>query len=322
VAHQYRQLLARTDGPPGSTWGLFGEKDEIGTLNLITPDVIRRAARLARRGQVFNLDYPINAFDPPTAASRRVAAHRMFQTNSDQRDDFYDSFYPQATSQIDGLRHQRHALHGFYNGTPDDEVAAGTAALGIARWAERGIVGRGLLVDIDRFVQHREHRSLDHRAGESISIDAVQAAIEHQGCEVHVGDILLLHTGWTRYFFNDLSDDERRWFHTDVRSAGLRQSRDTLAWLWDHGVATVAADNVAVEAIPAAPDSPFHSQTSQGLMHQELIALLGLALGELWNLDELARDCDEDGVYEVFLCAKPLNLVGGVGSPANAIAIK
>ena len=44
--------------------------------------------------------------------------------------------------------------------------------------------------------------------------------------------------------------------------------------------------------------------------------------GEFWDLDALAADCAADGVYEFFLTATPLNLEGGVGSPANAVAVK
>jgi hypothetical protein len=58
------------------------------------------------------------------------------------------------------------------------------------------------------------------------------------------------------------------------------------------------------------------------MMHRPLIALLGLLLGECWKLDELAAACAADGKYEFLLTAKPLNLIGGVGSPANALAVK
>ena len=105
-------------------------------------------------------------------------------------------------------------------------------------------------------------------------------------------------------------------------SPGLVQSHETLAWLWDHRVALIACDNIAVEVTPAVSDSPFDPREAGGLMHQELIALLGFALGELWRLTELAEDCARDGTYEFLVVCKPLNLVGGVGSPANAVAIK
>jgi kynurenine formamidase len=103
-----------------------------------------------------------------------------------------------------------------------------------------------------------------------------------------------------------------------------------IAWLWDSHVAVVASDNMAVEALPPLTSSPFVSAAEAGgevgphtgLMHRALIPLLGMALGELWSLDALADDCAADGVWEAMVVAAPLRVVGGVGSPANAVAIK
>src|SRR5688500_6801253 len=94
-----------------------------------------------------------------------------------------------------------------------------------------------------------------------------------------------------------------------------------LAWLWDNHCSVIATDTVAVEVIPSRESSPFDDNVMQ-MMHPEMIALLGMWLGELWKLDALAADCVADGVYECMVVAKPLNLVGGVGSPPNATAIK
>jgi hypothetical protein len=57
------------------------------------------------------------------------------------------------------------------------------------------------------------------------------------------------------------------------------------------------------------------------MLHRVLIPLLGLTIGELWDLDELAEACNERGAYDFLLTAEPLNMTGGVGSPANALAI-
>jgi hypothetical protein len=93
----------------------------------------------------------------------------------------------------------------------------------------------------------------------------------------------------------------------------------------------VASDNARVEANPVNPDSgfvvpgeevPARGPSHNGMLHRPLIALLGLLLGECWKLDELAEACPADGKYEFLLTAKPLNLIGGVGSPANALAVK
>ena len=319
VVPPYAALKARTDVPSGSAWGLFGSDDELGTINLLTADRVREAAHSVRSGRTFSLDWPVNAFDPPTSAARRPAVHTIFAKQPNSRDDYLDSFYLQGSSQLDGLRHQRHAEHGFYNGRTDALIRPGTETLGIQKWADHGIVGRGVLLDVDAFV--RAHRgALDHAAGEAFDVALLDQVAAAEGVVLRKGDILMIHTGWSRFYIDDLDFSGRAALAKDMHSAGLRQSVETIEWLWDHHVAAIAADNVAVECVPAVPESPFES--SQRLMHSELIALLGLCVGELWRLDELAADCANDRIYECMVVSVPLNLVGGVGSPSNAVAIK
>lgn len=319
VVPPYAALKARTDVPSGSAWGLFGPDDELGTINLLTADRVRKAAHSVRSGRTFSLDWPVNAFDPPTSAARRPAVHTIFAKQPNSRDDYLDSFYLQGSSQLDGLRHQRHAEHGFYNGRTDALIRPGTETLGIQKWADHGIVGRGVLLDVDAFV--RAHRgALDHAAGEAFDVALLDQVAAAEGVVLREGDILMIHTGWSRFYIDDLDFSGRAALAKDMHSSGLRQSVETIEWLWDHHVAAIAADNVAVECVPAVPESPFES--SQRLMHSELIALLGLCVGELWRLDELAADCANDRIYECMVVSVPLNLVGGVGSPSNAVAIK
>jgi kynurenine formamidase len=110
----------------------------------------------------------------------------------------------------------------------------------------------------------------------------------------------------------------------------LDQQASTLRWLWDHRVPLIATDNLAVENIPVTPNETYLTQEERdsgvrspytGMLHRQLIPLLGIALGELWFLDDLAAECRSTGRWDFMLVAKPLNLVGGVGSPANAVAI-
>lgn len=317
----YRELLSRRDAPPGSAWGCFGSNDDLGTINALSPERVLDGVRLVRRGDVFNLDYPINAFGAGLHRARRPARHRMFSSAPQSRDDFLESFYLQGSSHIDGLRHRRHLDHGFYDGAPDDTVAEGTDRLGIHHWAEHGIVGRAVLLDVDRLLRERRG-SLDHGHGEAFSADLLDDAARAQEVELRQGDIVLIHTGWARFYLDTLADGRAPAAGDVVASSGLIQSHRTLEWFWDQGLAFVASDNMAVEAVPAVPESPFDQRDGGGLMHQELIALLGIALGEMWRLSDLALDCERDGVYECLVVSKPLNLVGGIGSPANAIAIK
>ncbi|MGC4109310.1 MAG: cyclase family protein [Nocardioides sp.] len=323
----YAELLQRTDAPPGSAWGLFGDQDELGTLNRLTPEIIAGAARLVRRGTVFNLDLPIHAFDPPIT-HRTAARHEIFSHAPYHRDDRLDGLYLQGTSQIDGLRHFRHPAHGFYNGVTDEAIVEGRPELGVNRMAERGIVGRGVLLDV---ASHRASSSepVDQTAPSALGVADLEAARAAQGVTLAEGDILLVRTGWVEYVAG-AGAQERAAIAAEPVSPGLEQSHEMVGWLWDHGVSMVASDNLGVEVMPPVPRSAFRADPSLsalqgrhiGMAHPVLLALLGMPLGELWQLDALAADCREDGVWEFLLMASPLNLTGGVGSPANALAVK
>jgi kynurenine formamidase len=317
----YAELLERQDAPPGSSWGLFGPGDHLGTLNLLDEEQAQAAAALVRTGTAFNLDYEVNAFSPPVSPNRRAAQHTMFSRHDGcVRDDRLDEFYLQVSSQIDGLRHHRHPVHGFYGGVGDESVEVGSPALGIQHAAVKGIVGRGVLLDVARHLA-ASGQPLDLRVAEAISAETLDEVAEAQSVELRAGDILLIHTGWARHATEVLTPDERADLSSNRQFCGLEQSRETLAWIWDHHVSLVASDTVAVEVMPSVPSSPFHDNVGR-MMHPDLIALLGVHLGELWKLDELADHCDADRTYEFMVTAKPLNLLGGVGSPPNAMAIK
>ncbi|WP_296604333.1 cyclase family protein [Nocardioides sp.] len=326
----YAELKARTDGPPGSSWGVFGTDDQLGTMNFLTAEHAVEATRLVRSGRIFNLDYAVNAFRPAPSGTRPAAQHHIFANNPNHRDDWLDSFYLQSSSQIDALRHIRHPRHGFYGGAADDDIAVGAPSLGIQLLAEKGIVGRGVLLDLGRHFERRG-TPIDLASNQMFTPADLEDAAAAQGLELRSGDILLLRTGWAAYYIETLSDSERAAFSTRIRHPGLAQSEEMIAWLWDRQLAMVASDDSGVEAHPVDPDSglvdpdepaPERGVLHNGMMHRPLIALLGLSLGELWNLEALADDCARDGVFEFLLTAKPLNLVGGVGSPPNAMAIK
>lgn len=317
----YSSLGGRDGIPPGSTWGRFGDDDELGMVNLLGPQQVLNGVACVVDGIAFNLDHPLDAFDPPVSRVRKLLRQEIYQNHRDHRDEFIDRLYPQVSSHIDGLRHRRHEKHGYYNGVPDEAVVVGSARLGIQRWAARGIAGRGVLLDLVSHVE-RQGRSLDHREAAAITVDTLDAILEEQEVVMQPGDMVLIRTGWARFYLEGVGADERARIAHHPVSSGLAQSRDTLRWLWERQVPLVAADNLAVEVIPPDPSSPFESDVDGGLMHPEMIALVGLALGELWDLDALAHACAQDGRYAFLLVVKPWNLPGGVGSPANALAIR
>lgn len=326
----YRQLLERRDGPPGSSWGLFGSGDQLGTLNLLRLGDLREAAAEVRAGQAYSLDLRHDAIAPSLAPTRQPLVHTIFQRTPFHRDEWVDRFYPQYGSQVDGLRHIAHPDYGFYNGNDPAAFRPGTDDLSIHHMAGLPIAGRGVLIDVARYLE-AAGTLLDHRAGEPVPIDVVEAALRHQGTTVIPGDLLLIRFGWLDYYRHRASPGWRENLSRDQRHTGLAQSHDAVEWLWDHRISLVAADNFALEAWPAPPDSPFLSAAERkgatgdphrGIMHRSLIGLLGMPIGELWDLDALAAACAADTRWTFLLTIALLPLAGGVGAPANATALR
>ncbi|MCW2879493.1 MAG: hypothetical protein JWQ95_3593 [Sphaerisporangium sp.] len=295
-------MMKYTDLPGGDAKGVFGQDDVLGTLNLQTADAVRHAAGLVRTGEVFSLNAPLNWPDPPLF-NRQAVRHTVYRTDMGNRDDFLDGFYPQASSQWDGFLHITDPETGSYNHLPPDR-------LGIESWAARGIVGRGVLLDVDRYLRGQD-RPLHWRKSTKITVEDLEATRASAGVEKRRGDIVLIRTGWVTSY-NAASEAERQAVRTDPESPGLAGGEAMAEYLWDWGVSAIAADNIGLEPLPLEAD----------LLHFKLLCRLGMPIGELWWLDELAEHSLHDGRYEHLLVSAPLNLTGGVGSPANALALK
>jgi kynurenine formamidase len=326
----YRDLPVRPGAPPHSAWGVFGDDDQLGTLNLLTAERVLRAASLVRKGAVFPLDWDLEKPAPPMF-DRQPLRHTIAHMG-EGTDDRYDSFYPQASSQWDALSHIGHPEHGFYNGCRREDITGRPGSRnGIDNAARHGIVGRFVLADIERHRRALGGR-LDVTDGEAISVDELDAVLAREGVALETGDILLLRFGWISWW-ESASQSDRDALHRQLpdRSyldgprvlpeemptfTGLDRGERTAAWLWDHHVAAVAADCPSIEPMP------FDMRRPDGFLHYRLIPLLGMTLGEFWALDDLAADCTTDGIYEGLLTAAPLNKTGGSGSPANALAVK
>ena len=316
----FAELLAREGNLAGTSWGLFPEPGR-GTPSFITPAALLEARNSIRSGTVFGLDYPADAFDPGMSLKRSAPRHTIYSSHPAHRDDYLDGYYLQGSTQIDGLRHRRADDVGFYNGVPDHRITEGTPDLGIQEWAEHPIAGRGVLVDLDGF-RNSVGEPIDHAGGEPLGLDLLQAAMESQSLTTRPGDILLLHTGWCEWFLA-LDPEEKQRLRESRKATGVAQSQEFVAWAWDSRFAVIAADTFAVECLPAVPDSPYRESAfnDHGMMHQQLLAKLGMPLGELWRLGPLARHMRCTGTWDAFISIKPLNITGGTGSPANATAI-
>ncbi|MCG7207436.1 cyclase family protein [Streptomyces arenae] len=326
----YAALRARTDAPPGSSWGLFGPDDQLGTLNLLGMNDLRAAAAEVQEGAAFSLDLPSTAVWPSLAPTRRPIEHHIFQRTPFHRDEWLDRFYTQYGSQLDGLRHIGHPEHGFYNGSDPSRFVPGDEALSIHHLAALPIAGRAVLLDLERHLRTCG-TAISQDTSHAVSADDLEETRAAQGTEIRPGDIVLIRFGWLHWYLREASPDMRASLQVEQFHPGLVQSHEVLAWLWDHRVSLVAADNFALECWPAAPDSPFFTQAEHvqgvrdphsGIMHRALIGLLGMPIGELWDLDALAAACAADQRWSFLLTVSPLSVVGGVGSPANAIAMR
>lgn len=314
---EYKDLPIDPKYPPHSAWGLWGDDDQMGAINLIDDACVRRGLECARTGRTFSLNWELELPDPPLYG-RTALRHNIDHILDFVMDDSYDNFYPQQSSQWDALCHVAHPEYGYYNGrTARDFTGKAGTKNGIEHWARRGIATRGVLLDVARYLEGTGS-AVDGSTTVELSVQDLEETRRAAGITYADGDVLLIRTGWMKWYIeadqatrDALTDD---WV-TNFKSPGLAGGEEMAEYLWDSHIAAVVADNSALEAWP-------HLFEPGHYLHFDVLALLGIPIGEMWYLEKLAEDCDADKVYEVLLTAAPLNKLGGVGSPANALAIK
>ena len=298
-----------------NNWGRWGPDDEIGTLNFITPAMVSAAEALVRAGRAVSCAIPIQEVMPVNPA-RPPVVHTFMYTGTDfaslgavedfngfQGSDDHIAMPLQSSTHWDGLAHVSHD-GAMYNGFWVGNVAAysGARRCGIHLLKDR-LAGRGVLLDI------AWHLGVDRLApGYAITVEELEDCATAQGIEIGTGDILLVRTGEMPYFYG-LSDKAEFW---RAGSPGL--ATETVGWIHRREIAALATDNIAVEVVPRRPYEGSYP------MHAMLIRDLGLTIGELWWLEDLAAACAEVNCWEFFLVAAPLPVSNGAGSPINPIA--
>lgn len=313
-------------------WGKWGPDDELGTLNYITPDKLKQAGSLVRQGKLFPLGINFDAQGPqgPGFALRRNPIHLMSIDGGDVHlskyaeggspthqmighmndagpmrfADDYVIMPLQSGTQWDALSHVWYDGQ-LYNGYPADSITSlGAAKNSIDKVDKKGVMSKGVLLDI------AGHRGVEHLPPDTpVTPEDLDTVATAEGVTVEPGDIVLVRTGWWGVFERD--HDPGAW---SVGQPGLAWR--CAEWLSEKQAAAVACDNVAVEV--GVPQIGAWTLP----MHLLCIRDMGMMLGEMWNLEALAADCREDGVYEFMLCAPPLRVTGAVGSPLNPIAAK
>ncbi|MBO9577726.1 MAG: cyclase family protein [Microbacteriaceae bacterium] len=313
----YRDL-PRPDGGSPVAWGLWGDADDVGLMNLLTPEKALEGARAVRKGSVFPLDIPLDLVEPAffgRGRTEHIVEGHLGATEEEPSlglDDRLDNYYVQSASQWDSLGHVGHAVDRYWNGRTTREVRGGRNT--IDHVAARGIATRGVLLDVADVVAERGGPS----APVAITAEDLEAARQAAGVEIRPGDVLLLHTGYLDWYeAQPAAVRQAQAEGWGVVTCGLAHDEAMAAYLWDLHVAAFASDGVAAEVWPIAPEEgPF------GFLHQVLIGGFGMMLGELWRTGPLARDCAADGVHDFLLTSAPLPIPRGIGSPANALAIK
>jgi len=295
-----------------SNWGRWGTDDERGTVNFITPEGVRRGAACVKRGRVFSLGLTFGAEGPQIGQGGRVNPLHLMSAVAGAIGPDPDGFryaddviiMPlQCATQWDSLAHV-HYGGLLYNGFPAATITPAGAARNAIDKVGNGIVARGVLLDLAR------DAGVDRLLpGHVITPDQLEAAERKQKVRADSGDVLLIRTGHLSVFKND---GDRVLYMRQMPGLGI----GCVEWLHAREVAAVATDTSAVEVIP------FEDPATPLPVHLLCIRDMGLTLGEMFDLDELAADCATDGVWEFFFSAPPLKVTGGVGSPLNPLAVK
>jgi kynurenine formamidase len=298
-------------GQTDRNWGRWGEEDERGSLNLLSPDVVLRATQVCKTGKVYNLGLPVQRAGVPIF-DYRGAPQRLTLTSQTDEGAYADFGAPDGLganedvmvianhngTHMDALCHV-YSDDSFYNGFSKNTFTSqnGAGRCGIDKLG--GFAARAVVLDIPASlgVQTLE-------PGYKISGEELEQAASKQGLTVGVGDALLVRTGWLDIFAQHTAEGTPPPF----MQPGLGLS--TVEFIRDNGVAVVGSDNAAIEVIPF-DDNRFLS------VHVELLVKLGIPLLEHMVLSRMTSD----ECYEALLVVAPMLVTGGSGSPINPIAI-
>jgi hypothetical protein len=316
----YRHLPV-VDGVRHS-WGAWGERDVLGCLNRLGESAALEALRWVRRGAAFPLNLEMHLPGPPLFGRPPFDHDFVYSPDGTSLNDVISNWNTQVSSQWDGFRHVAWAGRGHYGG---HELH------GVHHWAERGIVGRSVLADVGRW-RAEIGRPLDFTRPDAITAADLRSTLSAQSTSPQPGDTLLVRTGWVPWYLQAGNETRRALAdRASMVSPGLSADESVAELLWDFRLASVAADNPALEVWPfgcdatAGPDStasapwPRRYETS---LHTRLLPGLGMPIGELWDLEQLAADCAADREYVGMLVATPINLRDAAASPANALVLK
>ena len=250
--------------PKGCAWGIFdkgGEKDRLGTLNLLTPQVVAEAASEIKTGESVSLNWPLEAMKAENQSQRLLLQHRRIDLKPLMMGmvgwDDEVHFNTQSGSQWDSLCHYGHQATGlFYNGTKITMETPDDALPSLDNWHKRGgLAGRGVLLDYKAYV---EAKGIKFSPFERYAISAqdLEAVAEHQGVRFKTGDILIVRTGFTEGLGEVKTGNAQNQLmassmFTDGPKgmAGVAATEESARWIWNKHFAAVAGDQIAFEEV-------------------------------------------------------------------------
>ncbi len=304
-----------------SNWGRWGKDDELGTLNFTTPADITAAMQLVKKGKVMSLALNYDERGPQGGKTKYPSLgrfnpiHLMTRTGTDAYSGVLDHRKIRGTddlvimglqsgTQWDGLGHILYEDY-MWNGYDCRNVtSAGAQKAGIEKTKEK-MTGRGVLLDVARAMGKKALPD-----GFAITNDILDYTEQKQGVKVRRGDYLLVHTGHIERCFASKSWDG----YPGGDAPGL--AFETVDWLYKREVAAIATDTWGAEV------RPNETEDTNQPWHWIAIPMMGLTVGEIFWLGDLADDCAKDKVYEFLFVAPALPITGAVGSPVNPLAIK
>jgi kynurenine formamidase len=297
----FRALFVRV-----CTWGRWGDGDERGALNELTPERIVAATRLVRTGETVTLALPLNThagIDNPEPAVHRMTMLADTDIGSGTlrfaKDYIGADYHNDGHSHIDALCHV--AFDGaLYNGRAVDSVTAAGSAADTIEAVKHGLVGRGVLLDVPRV-----RRVPWLEPGEHVFREDLESAEREQGVTVARGDVLLVRTGHSRRLKHE------RW-NTAKAKAGLHPT--TVEFLAERGIAALGSDGNS-DTAPSSTDGIAFP------IHVLALNAMGVHLLDYLQFEDLADVCEREGRWEFLFATAPLRVVGGTGSPVNPTAI-
>ncbi len=342
--------------PDGSTWGDWGDDDELGRINLLTPEKVLEGVREVEAGISFCLSLPLD-FPGGTALNQRRLPPALAPTEDMEGNPatFYNvhmsemegwgnpkyvdvwaddvvTLSLQYSTQWDSLAHVGAEFDVDGNGTEEPVYYNGYRAgvdlvgpkadaagdggnhrcfahhLGLEHMAYKGVQGRGVLVDLAHHLGH------DWRGVDRTTLEAIMAA---DNVVVEPGDMLLLHTGFATEILAMNREPDPVKIHTMCTYLDARDPA-MLEWIAESQISALVADNYAVEGLVGRDrDESRHSLLP---IHHLCLFRLGVPLGEMWYLHELATWLREHDRSRFLLTAPPLRLPGAVGSPLTPVA--